>query len=76
MTCPAIKAEPIDEEEETEGEPLAPAASEVDQSEAERVATISTIDYDQTKVTNTIERLAKLLPMVGHDNRDIANCQI
>ena len=66
--APLIKAEPIDEGDI----PSAPPGSKWDDSEAESIATVSSVDYDQTKVANVIQRLAKLLPMVGNAYRDIA----
>ena len=66
---PVIKAEPVDKDEI----PTALPGSKWDDSEAESIATVSSIDYNQAKVTNTIQRLAKLLPMVGNAYRDIAD---
>ena len=65
---PVIKTEPVEEEI-----PAAPPGSKWDDSEAESIATVSSIDYDQTKVTNAIWCLARLLPMVGNVYCDIAD---
>ena len=55
--APVIKAEPVDEDKI----PTAPPGSKWDDSEAESITTVSSIAYDQAKVTNAIQRLAKLL---------------
>ena len=66
---PVIKTEPIDE-----GKVLAtPPGSKWDDSEAESIATMSSIDYDQAKVANGIQCLARLLLMVGNAYCDIAD---
>ena len=67
--APVIKAEPVDEDEI----PTAPPGSKWDDSEAESIATVSSINYSQAKVTNAIQRLAKLLLMVGNAYRNTAD---
>ena len=66
---PVIKTEPEDEDEV----PAAPPGSKWYDSEAESIATMSSIDYDQAKVTNAIQCLARLLPMVGNAYCDTAD---
>ena len=61
--------EPVEEDEVL----AAPPGSKWDDSEAESIATVSSIDYDQAKVTNAIEHLARLLPIVGNAYHDIAD---
>ena len=63
-----IKTEPVEEEI-----PEPPPGSKWDDSEAESIATVSSIDYDQAKVTNAIQCLARLLLMVGNAYHDIAD---
>ena len=46
-----IKAEPVDEDKV----PAVPSGSKWDDSEAESIATVSSIDYNQTKVANAIQ---------------------
>ena len=48
---PVIKTEPVDEDEV----PAAPPGSKWDDSEADSIATMSSIDYDQAKVANAIQ---------------------
>ena len=67
--APVIKAEPIIEDET----PTSPPGSKLDDSEAESITTMSSIDYDQAKVANAIQHLAKPLPMVGNAYHDIAD---
>ena len=52
--APMIKTEPLEEDET----PATPPGSKWDDSEAESIATVSSIDYDQAKVTNAIQCLA------------------
>ena len=67
--APLIKTEPVDEDEITTALP----GSKWDDSEAESIATVSSIDYDQAKVANAIQHLARLLPMVRNAYYDIAD---
>ena len=66
---PVIKTKPIDEDKVL----AAPPGSKWDDNEAESIATVSSIDYNQAKVANAIQCLARLLPMVGNAYHDIAD---
>ena len=66
---PVTKMEPVEEDEV----PAAPPGSKWDDSKAESIATVSSIDYDQAKVANAIQCLARLLLMVGNAYHDIAD---
>ena len=67
--APVINLEPVEEDEVL----AAPPGSKWDDSKAEIIATVLSIDYDQAKVTNAIQHLARHLLMVGNAYHDIAD---